>query len=393
MAFLRRSKHAFLLLALLVGFVACGSHQSSSPNPLASGNVAAHTFAFWYESWDPKTTPAELKPADVAIGLAPAAVSRAHAAHKLVLQYQTYYQAVPGSLLLSGIADLANVGFQINHQLLPTVFGTPNSYVMCPSSTLMHQRVQKYVQLAFASGYDGLFVDNTFFDPAAHAICDSAHQHVDAPSLGGDTYLQLLSEVRQTVKSHNPNAILMTNPGDPDWASQIAAGSPTLWDLSDYVVWESYGYSSVTDVRHDDWNNTIAKSFRYATMFPDRAAKIVALSYPMNLSEARYAFAVARFFGLNWTANLGVNQSAGHFGAFLDQIPFQLGNPTGPLPAPGPVLQRAFQHGQIFVNADSAPQSITVPAGTIYLGSTTVQVAVRTDLTVQPRTAAIVITP
>jgi hypothetical protein len=393
------------LLALFTILVGCGSYQSLSPTPSdpetpappIASRVPAHTFAFWYESWDPKTTPTDLAPADVSIGVIEPEIPLAHAAGKLVLQYQTYYQAIPDSLLLNSMDDLANVGFQINRNFVMTIFGFPtNSYVLCPSSKLVHERVQKYVQLAFAAGYDGLFIDNTFFDPPAHAICDSLHEHVGPAMEGGRAYLQLLSEVRQTVKAHSPDAILMTNPGDPNWADRIASGKPTLWDLSDYVLWESYGYTSFRTAGHDVWNTDIPKSHRFASAFPEKATKVVALSYVLNVHEARYAFAVARFFGFNWTANIGRNQqqtdvSDGHFGAFLVSIPFQLGQPLGALPPLAKVLHRAFEHGEVFINIDTVAHTITASSGTIYLAGTTIQAATPTSLDLQPRDAAVLI--
>src|SRR5450432_1920108 len=241
-----RMLHVVFLLTLLAGLTSCGSIGASSssaatavpsptPSPAVPSSAPAPTFAFWYDPWNPASTPAAVQPADVVIGVAPFNVGKAHAAGKLAMQYQTYYQALPNTLLLTSTADLPNVGFEINQQPVLNIFGTPNSYVMCPNSVVFHQRVQQYVQLAVNSGYDGLFVDNTFFDPPAHLVCDGAHAHLDPAAEGGRAYLTLLAEVRQTLKARNPNAILMTNPGNPFWLDHIATGSPTLWDLSDYV--------------------------------------------------------------------------------------------------------------------------------------------------------------
>ena len=329
-----------------------------------------------------------MKPADVIIGLAPSDVDKGHALGKQVMQYQTYYQALPNSLLLTSTADLANVGFEINHQFVLNIFGTPNSYVMCPNSSVFHQRVQKYVQLALDQHYDGLFIDNTFLDPPAHLVCDGAHPHLDPLVEGGRAYLTLLAEARQTLKARNSKAIFMTNPGDPAWADQMATGSPTLWDLSDLVLWESWGYTSFTDARHDVWDDAIPKSYNYVQNAPEKTAKLVMLSYVKNVTEARFAFAMARFFGFNWTANLGASQ----FGTYLNSIPFNLGQPMGPLPPSGPVLHRVCERGEVFINTTGVAQLVEVPAGTMFLGSTKAQTSLPTQVTLLPRTAAIVIT-
>jgi hypothetical protein len=352
---------------------------SSTPEPI---------FAFWYDPWNQQITPAAVKPANVVIGLAPFNVSKAHAIGKLVMQYQTYYQAVPNSPLLTSTADLANVGFEINHEFVVNIFGTPaNSYVMCPNSVIFHERVQQYVQAAINSGYDGLFVDNTFFDPPAHLVCDGSHAHVDSNALGGRAYITLLGEVRQTLKSQNPKAILMTNPGDPEWLDLMATGSPTVWDFSDYVLWEGWGYEAFKGAKHDNWDNAIAKSFQLVTNTPERVPKLVMLSYVRSITEASFAFAAAKIFGFNWTANLGVSGT----GTYLNDIPFTLGKPIGPLPAQGAILHRTFEHGEVFVNASNASQPVTVPAGRLLLGAISQNIAAPTDLVLQPRTAAIVL--
>jgi hypothetical protein len=395
--------HACVLALLFAGITNCGSISNSASAPTAAipfnpSSAVQPNFAFWYESWNPSTTPTELRSADVVIGLDPSAISAAHSKGKLVLPYHTYYQAVPNSPLLINLTDLANVGFQINQQFLPSVFGGINNYVMCPRSAAIHQRVQQLVQRSLSLGYDGLFVDNTFIDPAAHAACDSTHAHISGPDLGGAAYLQLLAEVRQIVKARSASAMLISNPGNPDWADQMSSASPSLWDLSDLVLWESYGYTSFRVSGHDVWDDTFTKSFRYVNTLPDKAAKLLVLSYPETVAEARYSFAAARIFGFNWTANLGKNQQnttgdGGHFGVFFAAIPYQIGNPVEQVPNPGLILNRKFEHGEVFVNTDASTQTITAGPGTIFLGATTVQVSVPTNFDLPPRVAAIVISP
>jgi len=285
------------------------------------------------------------------------------------------------------MADLPEVGFEIGGTFVLNPFGHPNSYIMCPNSTTVHKRVQLYVQSALNAGYDGLMVDNTFFNPPAHKVCDATHPHVESGVQGGRAFLTLLGEVRQQLNAHKSNMLLVTNPGSPTWANEIAPGSPTLWDLSDLVVWESYGYAPFADARHDVWDSAIARSFQLVQDSPAKAAKTLALSYVFNVSEARYAFAVARLFGMNWTANLGATP----WGSYFNQIPYKLGNPAGPLPSPGPLLQRNFEHGQVFINASSVAQTIDVPPGTLYLGANTSAITTSTQMVLQPRTAAILI--
>lgn len=377
-----------ILLFVLTSCAGLGTSSNSlspTPTPTASNGAAKPIFAFWYSPWDPKVTPAAIKPADVVIGLDPSKVATAHAAGKRVMQYQTYYQSQPGTSLLNSTGDLANVGFEINHQFVVNIFGiVTNSYVLCPNSVMLHQRVQQYVQQSLTSGYDGLFVDNTFFDPPAHLVCDGNHAHLDPTAEGGRAYVTLMSEVRKMIKARNPNAILMINPGNPSWLDHIATGSPTLWDISDYVLWEGWGYTA--DAQHDRWDFYIPATYGLMAPHPERTQQLVILSYVKSVTEARFAFAAARFFGFNWTGN--INNS---FGNYLNSIPFGLGEPVGPLPPQASVLHRAFEHGEVFVNMSGTPQSITVPAGTLYLGETNQTVSAPAVVDVQPRTAAIVL--
>jgi hypothetical protein len=166
--------------------------------------------------------------------------------------------------------------------------------------------------------------------------------------------------------------------------------------MSDYVLWESYGYSSNRGADHDRWKSTIQKSRKYS-QDARKAKKILALSYPEDVAQALYSFAIARIFGFVWTANLGENQQdttqpGGHFGAFLPQMPLQLGESArakrGYLV--GPVLHRRFQHGEAFANTGSMPAKIVVPAGvTLYLGSQ-VRPIIRTTQVVLPASTAAV---
>jgi hypothetical protein len=276
-------------------------NASPTPTPTAPTGTATPTFAFWYSPWDPTVTPAAIKPADVVIGIDASKVATAHALGKRVMQYQTYYQSQPNSPLLSSTADLANVGFEINHQFVINIFGFPaDSYVLCPNSVLLHQRVQQYVQQSLTSGYDGLFVDNTFLDPPAHLVCDGTHAHLDPSAEGGRAYLTLMSEVRQMIKARNPKAILMTNPGNPFWLDHIATGSPTLWDLSDYVLWEGWGYTA--EAQHDRWADYIPATNEMITAHPERIHQLVMLSYVKSVTEAALPLQQRVFLGLTGRA-------------------------------------------------------------------------------------------
>ena len=155
------------------------------------------------------------------------------------------------------------------------------------------------------------------------------HPHNKEGANGGSAYLDLLEAVQQRIKEKNPAAILISNPGNPRWADDMASGKPSLWDISDLVLWESYGYTSYHGLRHDRWKRNDRGKLHYATS-PEKAAKLLVLAYPENLTEARFSFAIAKIFDFKWTANGGRQQQntakdGGHFGSFRSGYPAKLG--------------------------------------------------------------------
>jgi hypothetical protein len=384
----RANGRALVLLCLL------GMLSSARRTTTAQSHAAGDKFAFWYESWKPDVTLKKLQPADVVVGAPASAIPEIHKGGKRVLQYVTYYQShIPGPFL-TDINDIPNVAFRLKGAFLTSVFGK-DRYVLCPNSVQLRDRVLSYVDESLKQGYDGYFIDNTFIDPAAHAICDATHEHISRDITGGSSYVQLVAAVRQKLKVAKPDALLIVNPGSPGSLASIAPQGSSLWDLSDYVLWESYGYTSIAGPKHDDWKHTIDQSFAFAAA-PDKARKILALSYPRNVEEARFAFAVAQIFGFKWTCNLGENQQdknedGGHYGAFLNDVPFDLGEPLGKLPVKDVHLShREFSHGEIFVNTGDTAQSISIPRNEVLAGSTNGSGHVKT-MQLAPMSAAILL--
>ena len=182
------------------------------------------------------------------IGLTPADVPNVHALGSQALRYVTFYQSKFGDPLLKDQGDLANVGFWDGQSFLPSMFGGTNNFVLCDNSKVLHDRVLAYAHKVLADDhFDGFFVDNTYAPPAAKEICKSkTHPHVATDVRGDDAFLQLLSEFRTEVKKTSPSAVIVTNPGGPNVADRLGTGKLNLWDLSDYVVWESYGIQHVS---------------------------------------------------------------------------------------------------------------------------------------------------
>jgi hypothetical protein len=381
-----------VLLLLIAGVFFCLSHgQSRTKAPVD------RTFSFWYEPWQTGVTINKLQDANIIIGVPPAALSEIHQAGKRGLQYVTYYQTGFKTAFLKDGDDLSNVGFNAGSGFEKSAFGGKDNYVLCPNSVELKARVLRYLDGSMKEGVDGYFIDNSFIDPSAHEVCVAPHSHIQSGAQGGRAYVALLSAVREKMKQQNPSAILITNPGSPVWSDKIDDGTPSLWDVSDYVLWESYGYTSHSGPRHDRWKQTLEQSFVYAAA-PNKARKVLALSYPQTISEARFAYAVAKIFGFTWTANLGEkqqgkNEDGGHFGVFLNQFPFELGDPVSSLPDKSSrLLHRTFSRGEVFVNTGMESERIPIAKGaTIYAGDSAPEKGASAQLTLPSMTAVFVL--
>jgi hypothetical protein len=366
-----------------------------APRKSRAQSSYGNTFAFWYEDWKPGTTINKLQAANIIVGVQPGALPEIHKSGRRALQYITYYQARFDTAFLKGADDLPNVGFQLNGEFVKSRFGGANNYVLCPNSVELKNRVLRFLDTSMQQGYDGYFLDNTYLDPAAHGICSARHQHINPGVTGGSSYVSLVAAVREKLKTSNPSALLILNPGNPASLASIAPDAKPLWDLPDYVLWESFGYSSLRGPHHDDWKHTLSIAYG---LNPDQRSKIIALSFPENVAEARFSFAVARIFGLKWTANLGEkqqgkNDDGGHFGAFLNDLPTGLGEPLGALPDKSSLLlHRTFQYGEVFANTGSSRQAIALPRfGRVYVGDQLEGTTASRKLILEPMTAAFVV--
>jgi hypothetical protein len=86
-------------------------------------------------------------------------------------------------------------------------------------------------------------------------------------------------------------------------------------------------------------------------------------------------------------------QDGGEFGAFLNGIPYELGDPVGPLPEKGhPLLHRTFQHGEIFANTGTGAQRITLPKSSrAFVGDQAIDITASQAFNLEPMKAAIII--
>ena len=361
----------------------------------AAGKSSPPLFAFWYEDWRPDSW-AKLQPANVIIGVPPKAVDEIHAHGGRALAYVTFYQSKFGTVFLRDRADLENVGFRTSEGFLPSAFGGKDNFVLCSNSTELARRVLAYVdQTLGRDHFDGLFIDNAYLPPAADDICDAKHQHIVPGARGGSAYVHLLSLI--TEAAHRRNATIIVNAGNPRVADGLKIEKQSLWDVADYIVWESYGYSSHVGGDHDRWPATIAQSMALASS--PHARQVLALSYPRDRAEALFSFALARAFGFAYSANLGEadlksEREGGHFGVFLHELPTDLGAAESALQAVqgATVLERRFNNGDVVVNTGSKTWSFKArESGTVYDFSHRSPVRSGTRVEVPARSAVVLV--
>jgi len=377
-----------LLFTLFTGLAAAATDAKQGATP---------EFAFWYEDWRSDTW-AKLQPANTIIGVPPAALADIHSHGGRALRYVTFYQARFGSDFLHDEADLDNVGFHTKQGFLGSAFGGKDNYVLCSNSIELSRRVMLYVDRTIHhDGYDGIFIDNAYQPPASDEVCDAKHSHTTNGSKGGPAYVNLLDQIYIWMRKDAPAATIMVNAGNPVAADALNNGRSSLWDVTDYVLWESYAFSSHIGMAHDRIEATVRQS--ESTASSSHASKVLALAYPRNYEEAIFSFAIAQLFGFQYAANLGENdvgtaREGGHFGIFLRELPPQLGPPKSELQqiAGANILQRHFEAGDVMVNLDSRPWSFrTSRRGTLYSRSGASHTEQNMQIEIPPKSAAVTV--
>jgi hypothetical protein len=378
---------------LLLTLLARSAGAASDARP-----PAAPEFAFWYEDWKNDTW-AKLQPANIIIGVPPEALADIHAHGGRVLRYVTFYQATFGSNFLRDEADLDNVGFHTKQGFLQSAFGGKDNYVLCSNSIELSRRVMLYVDRTIRhDGYDGIFIDNAYQPPASEEVCDAKHAHGSPGSEGGPAYVNLLAQVSAWLRKEAPAAtMVIVNAGNPVAVDALNNAGTSLWDVTDYVLWESYGFSSHIGIAHDRIDTTITQSKSIASS--SHASKVLALAYPRNYEEAISSFAMAQIFGFQYAANLGekdvgTGREGGHFGVFVRELPPRLGLPKSDLQQVTGTnnLQRHFETGDVMVNLDSRPWLVRASRkGVVYSKNGSSRTEQGSQIEIAPRSAAVIV--
>ena len=348
----------------------------------------SHQFAFWYEAWDSSTTPDKLQAADVIIGI----LAQPTTTKSQSLAYVTYYQDRMGGDFINTADEIPLVTLQQNGVVQPSAFTSENPGwdVLCDNSLEMRRKAFDQLTRLINRGYEGLFVDNA---ADKNLTCTAPHAHLHVGERSDDSYLVLLRDIRSQLNQLSTTSLLIANAGNITTADSLGTGANTgaMWTVADFVLWESYGYTSYQDSQHDQLAATIAKSLTYAAD-ATKAAKTLALSYPRTQQEALLSFALARMFGFAWTANLGVNGLAGHWGVFAPSMPWTVGAPRGNLYLQGALVAREFSNGVVFANTGATAVAINIPqSGTFVTASGKSSATADMTVSVEPKSAAVLL--
>ena len=326
--------------------------------------------------------------ADVVIG----ALGGATAAEPRFLAYVTYYQDHLGGQFINTADEVPLLALQKDGVVQATAFTDedPGWDVLCDNSVELRRKALDQLARLVNQGYVGLFVDNA---ADKRLTCTATHPHLHPLERSDDSYLVLLGDSRQKLKELLATPLLIANAGNITVADSLGAGanSGAMWTIADFVLWESYGYASYEDSRHDQLDATVAKSMVYATD-TNKAAKVLVLSYPQTQQEALLSFALARIFGFAWTANLGDSGRVGHWGAFAPSMPWAMGSPQGNLYVQGSLLARQFSNGIAYANTGNNAVDINIPqCGTLVSAAGGSPAIPNTTLSLEPHSALVLL--
>jgi hypothetical protein len=247
-------------------------------------------------------------------------------------------------------------------------FPQPPSLV-CPNVQAFQDKMVAWVDYIMGLGADGVFVDT--IQKRQH--CYATHPHIipgdpnDKGAAQDKAFVLLLKRVREMVKQHRPDGLVLGNSGDP---LNFAPGSlPEAQEYLDADMFEAYicGPGRTSHYSDNSIYPTWAEVGRLAQPYLAAGRQILVISIIDNRdpctgnqdlakdrADAFFCYANARLAGFVWFR--------GSLGRGADDLSLlRLGRPvTGELADPSGVLFRVFERGLVAVNWDSNDKTLTV---------------------------------
>ena len=247
----------------------------------------------------------------------------------------------------------------ITHDGVGVNFSQPPSLV-CPNVQAYQDKMVAWVDYIMGLGADGVFID--VIHKRCH--CYATHPHIIPEDLGdvaqNKAYALLLKRVREMVKQHRPDGLVLGNSGDP---LQFSTGTlPEFQEYLDADMFEAYicGPGRTTNYSNKSTLPTWVEVARRAQPYLATGKQILVISVidnpdpSKNRGDAFFCYANARLAGFIWFR--------GSLGKGADDLSLlRLGRPvTGELADPSGVLFRVFERGLVAVNWDSNDKTLTV---------------------------------
>jgi hypothetical protein len=245
-------------------------------------------------------------------------------------------------------------------------FSQPVSLV-CPNLQAYQDKMVAWVDYIMSLGADGVFVDVV----SKRLHCYAPHPHIipDDPNDPGaaqnKAFALLLKRVREMVKQHRPDGLVLGNSGDP----LNLTGLYTLPEFQPYLdsdMFEQYICGPAGRTSHYNDSNTMPtwdELGRLMQPYLGTGKQILVISNIGNRDDAFLCYASARLAGFIWYADPP--------GVADDLSRLYLGKPvTRELADLSGVLFRVFERGLVAVNWDSSnDKTLTVRSpipGTIF---------------------------
>jgi hypothetical protein len=255
---------------------------------------------------------------------------------------------------------------------LPTIIDqTPyeKPILACPNLEAYQQKMLAWVDYVMQQGADGIFID--VLTKPQH--CYALHPHIypddpnDPDAAQNKAFALLLSRVRNVVKSHCANGLIIGNSGDP---LNLGGNSPPEFQqyldadmLEGYICQEQevnevrtivetlkWGYAPISwDELGTLLQPYLAQGKQVLTISPLGDPTISPLGTPVSVREAAFlTYSAARLAGLIWYGSITDSRIA-------DLHRIRLGKPvTGPATDPSSgVRYRVFEHAIVAVNWDT----------------------------------------
>jgi hypothetical protein len=228
-----------------------------------------------------------------------------------------------------------------------------NWYITCPNVLGYVDAILEHVRSLMEGGAGGIFVDNVGGRMKCYGPEFGLHDHLFPDQT--TAFAALLGRVRDVIKEHDPDGVLLINSASPDTLPD------QYWEAADADMAESYICTWVSDQRWMDWHDQWNAMGRKVAPWMERGKTVLALSYLGHThhslkDDAYFCYCSARLSNFLWSA--GGDVLKGDPAGVLYSI--RLGDPTGPEEESDGVHYRYFQRGLVVVNPEESNSTIRI---------------------------------